>query len=198
MKLGNFLSKYNSTKDFITNSWFLFLFPAALFYVIYFLLPIPLSFYYSFFKMSGLGDMVFIGLRNWVKIITDGIFWTSFQHNIILLIASLVVQIPLALGLAILIKSKLLKGRKIFKVSYFIPRLFSATAVGIIWQYIFNTNFGSLNTILSSICLGHLAQAWLSEFSLLSVFIVYCWNAIPFYMIIFIAALGNISNYLYE
>ncbi len=191
--------RYDSIGDFFANSLLLFFLPAGIFYGVYFVLPIPISTYYSFFEWSGVGAMDFIGLENWLTLAQDGTFWISFWHNIILVFSSLGIQIPFAIGLALLLGTDL-RGTRVFKALYFIPMLFSAVAIGIIWVSIYDTNFGLLNSLLSSVGMGQFTYSWLgnSSFALGAVIAVICWRFIPFYMVIFLAALSGIPEKLYE
>ncbi|MFP4646770.1 MAG: carbohydrate ABC transporter permease [Candidatus Acetothermia bacterium] len=195
----NPVKNYNSIGDFLANSLLIFFLPALLFYGVYFILPIPLSTYYSFFEWSGVGSMEFIGLDNWITLIFDGTFWLSFWHNLILVFASLGVQIPFAIAIALLLDTKL-RGTKVLKALYFTPMLFSAVAIGIVWENIYDTSFGLLNSTLSVIGLEQFAFAWLgdSRYALGAVIVTICWRFIPFYMVIFMAAINGIPEKLYE
>ena len=190
---------YNSVEDFFANSLFIFFLPAAIFYGVYFILPVPLSTYYSFFEWSGVGSMEFIGLGNWVKLIYDGTFWLSFWHNMILVFASLAIQIPFGIAIALLLDAKL-RGTKALKALYFTPLLFSAVAIGIVWENIYDTSFGLLNGLISAVGLEQFTFSWLgdSRFALGAVITTICWRFIPFYMVIFLAAINGIPEKLYE
>ena len=81
-----------------------FLAPALLIYGVYVVYSIVMTFYYSLFEWSGIdNNMVFTGLQNYITLLSDGVFWTSFQNNFLLVGASLLTQLPLGLIMALLI-----------------------------------------------------------------------------------------------
>jgi len=177
-----------------------FLSPALFFYFLYFIIPIPMSFFYSLFKWNGLTpNMEFIGLKNWNSLFQDSIFWKSVINNFVLVIMSILIQIPIGILLGTFVSSKL-KGVKIFKFLYFVPMTLSAVAIGLVWIFIYEPNFGVINTFFDSIGLSNLAIGWLGDTktALGAVIATICWEYIPFYMIIFAAAISSIQKELYE
>jgi raffinose/stachyose/melibiose transport system permease protein len=178
----------------------LFVLPALAIYLFYFVYPIPASTYYSLFKWNGISpNMRYIGLGNWVALAGDAIFWKSFVNNIVLVVASIVIQLPIGMALGLLVSSSL-KGARTFKLLYFIPMMLSAVAIGITWKFIFEPTYGLLNAFLRVIGLGVLARGWLGEpaLALSAVIVTICWEFIPFYMVIFAAALTGVSRELIE
>ena len=110
-----------------------FIFPALCIYLFYFILPIPLSGYYSFFKWDGISTkMDFIGFSNWISLFVDPNFWQSLLNNLILIIASICIQLPIGLFIALLVSSKI-RGNRILKLVYFLPMLISSVAIGLTW-----------------------------------------------------------------
>ncbi len=89
---------------------------------------------------------------------------------------------------------------RIFKVTYFLPMLMSTIAIGILFKYLYDPYFGLINATLEAVGLKALAQQWLSDprIALYSVIAVICWQYIPFYMLLFLAALGGIPAELRE
>jgi len=177
-----------------------FLSPALFFYLLYFIIPVPMSFFYSLFKWNGLTpNMEFIGLKNWNFLFQDSIFWKSVINNFVLVIMSILIQIPMGILLGTLVSSKL-KSAKIFKLLYFIPMTLSAVAIGLIWIFIYEPNFGVINTFLNNVGLSNLACGWLGDTktALGAVIATICWQYIPFYMIIFSAAISSIPKELHE
>lgn len=178
---------------------FLFLLPATFFCVLYLIAPIPISAYYSFFNWRGINEGAFIGLKNWVELFKDDVFWLSVKNNFKLVFISLIIQIPIGIILAVLLSSKL-KGSKLFKVIFFIPMLISSVAVAFLWRYMYDPYFGLINNFLRLIGLGSLAMDWLGSPTLAfySVVVATCWQFIPLYMIIFMAGITSIPEQLYE
>ncbi len=190
----------NTLKNNSMIAGFAFVLPALLIYLFYFLLPIPLSGVYSLFKWDGISPMTdFRGLGNYIKLFHDSVFWTSFINNIKLVVLSLIIQLPIGLLLGLLVSSKL-KGLMVYKLFYFIPMTISAVAIGITWKFIYDPNFGLLNTFLSSIGLENLALGWLGEPELAigAVIATISWQYAPFYMVLFSAGLSGVPQELIE
>jgi raffinose/stachyose/melibiose transport system permease protein len=129
----------------------------------------------------------------------DKNFWLGVRNGFILLFMSIGIQIPFSLGLALL----LYRGGKrfrIFKFSYFFPFLMSSVAVGILFRQVFDPNFGLINSILNSANLEALALDWIGDpkIAIYSVSVLVCWQYIPFYILLFLAALNGISSEVEE
>jgi raffinose/stachyose/melibiose transport system permease protein len=178
----------------------LFLLPTLIALGIFIVWPIIDSFRLSLFKWNGVDPVqTFLGLENWVRLVQDGVFWRAVRNNFVIVIVSICIQLPVGMALAVLIDTG---GRKmrVFKVAYFLPLLMSTIAIGILFKYIYDPYFGLVNTTLEAIGLKSLAQPWLSDpnIALFSVIMVICWQYIPFYMLLFLAALTGIPAELRE
>jgi raffinose/stachyose/melibiose transport system permease protein len=173
--------------------------PALLIYVVFAIYPIILSFYYSVMNWDGFTAMQFVGLKNFVKIFHDPIFWNSTENNIFVVLASVFGQIPIALFIALLLNSKI-KGAKIFRTIGFMPVVISTVIISITWNLIYNSQDGLLNTFLHGIGLGSLAQNWLGDpkWAMASVCITIIWQFVGLYLIIFLAALQNVPTDIVE
>ncbi|MNH96287.1 Lactose transport system permease protein LacF [compost metagenome] len=170
------------------------LLPALLLYLFFVIVPIFWSAYYGFFDWKGIGSAKFIGLDNYIEVVKDPIFWLAFKNNMMIVAASVFGQVPIALLLALLLMSTTLFQR-IIRASVFMPMVLSSVVVGIIWGYIYHPQIGVLNFLLDGLGLETWSRAWLSDpkISMYALMIPIIWNYIGPYMIIFIAALKNIS-----
>lgn len=188
--------KLSGNKYFVAA---LFLLPAVLFSLVYLIIPIPLSAYYSFFEWNGIGAMEFLGLDNWFELFSDPIFWSSMGNNFKLVAISLIFQIPIGLFLAVLLTRKI-KGASFFKTIFFVPMLISSIAVALLWRYMYDPTFGLINGFLNAVGLEQLALNWLgdSNIAFYSASAPIQWRFIPLYMIIFMAGISNIPKQLYE
>jgi raffinose/stachyose/melibiose transport system permease protein len=178
----------------------LFLAPTVLLLCVFVVWPILESTRLSFTQWTGLGkSQVYVGWSNWARLLQDGVFWKALSNNLILAVLSIIVQLPVALALAVLLDKG---GRyfRIFKLSYFMPLLISSVAIGFLFKYIYDPNFGILNAVLNGVGLGVLAKSWLGDpnIALYAVLAVICWQFIPFYMLIFQAALASIPGELHD
>lgn len=177
-----------------------FLLPALLLIVIYMIYPIIDTFVTSGYKWNGISsDKIFIGLENWKKLLGDASFWNSFIHNVIVMVFSILLQIPIGLLLATFLDAG---GRKfnIFKIIWFFPYLMSSVAIAFLFNYILATN-GGLFSSLATLFSGHKVNIDLlgkNPSALFAVIGVMAWQFTPFYMVYFIAGYGNIDVSLYE
>ena len=179
---------------------FLFLFPASLVYCLFNVYGVAMTFYYSTLKWTGIGtSMRNIGVMNFLKLLQDPMLWHSLGNNLILVVVSIGVQLPLGLILALLLNSKI-KGTKFLRTVYFMPMLLSTVATGILWSLFYDPNFGLLNFFLEHVGLNFLKSGWLGSerTAMTAVLITICWQYTPMYMILMKAGLANIPEELYE
>jgi len=170
------------------------LLPALILFVVFVIVPIIWSAYYGFFEWKGIGATKFIGLDNYREILQDHIFWRALKNNMILIVSAIVGQVPIALILAIVLLKNSFFSRFV-RSAVFMPMVLSTVVVGLIWGYIYNPQFGLVNTILDAVGLESWTRAWLSDVkvNMFAITIPINWSNIGPYMIIFIAALQNIS-----
>lgn len=180
---------------------FIFVFPALLIFFIAIILPIILSTYYSLLNWNGIGKSIFVGLKNYMNLFvnnTDG-FTKSVKNSFILAILSVVIQLPLALLLA-LILARGVKGESFFRTIYFIPVIISTVVIGQLWMKIYNPDYGMLNIILKNMGLERYAHAWLADpkIALFSVFLPIVWQYIGYHMLLMYAGIKSVSPDIYE
>ncbi len=176
-----------------------FIAPTLLFYGVYNIYAIARTLYFSFLDWNGVTANGWAGFANWTRLFMDARVWNALKNNLLLVVTSIGVQLPGALILALFLDSKL-KGRKVFQTIWFLPVLLSTSATGILWNLMYDPNFGILQAFLRGVGLGSLVKGWLGEpdYALGCVLIVICWTFIPFYMILVKAGLTNISDELFE
>ena len=175
-----------------------FLLPAIIVLVVYVIYPIIYSFVSSTTRWSGMGpDRKFIGLENWVTLIKDMSFWKSFVNNLKIMFLSLLFQVPFAMALATFLD---ITGRKgyIFKVVWFIPYLLSSVAIGVLFKFGLDANYGILASISKLFGGGAVDLLGNPKTALYTVIAVVCWQYTPFYMVLYLAAYGTIPVELYE
>lgn len=176
----------------------IFLLPVILLLIVFIFYPIIDTFFTSFYKWNGISPVkTMVGFRNWEKLLHDQAFWSAFKNNIIVMLLSVFIQIPIGLGLATMIE---FGGKKmtIFKVIWFIPLLMSSVAIGFLFSYALATNGGIVSTI-SQLLGGQVVDLLGNpKYALLTVIGVMAWQFIPFYMVYCMAAYTNISTDIYE
>ncbi|WP_410771240.1 carbohydrate ABC transporter permease [Fontibacillus sp. BL9] len=170
------------------------LIPALLLFLTFVILPVFWSAYYGFFSWKGFGAAAYIGLDNYREMFQDPIFWRALRNNLILVASSIIGQIPVALLLALLLLKNSFFSRFV-RSAVFMPMVLSTVVVGLIWGYIYHPQFGLANTVLKLIGLESWTRAWLSDpqVNMLAISIPINWSNIGPYLVIFIAALQNIS-----
>ncbi|GIN71582.1 sugar ABC transporter permease [Bacillus sp. J14TS2] len=188
---------YNTKKA----KWAVFfgLSPILLIYVVMAVVPIIISFYYSFYDWNGLTDRKFIGLENYIEIFTDSNFWNSFKNNIIIILAGLLVTIPLGFCTALAL-NKALKGIKFYRMAFFLPVVISAAIISLVWGFVFNVEHGLINSFLEMIGLDGLTRNWLGNpnIAIYSVSVTYIWSNFGLYMVIFLAAIQTVPKEIIE
>lgn len=153
----------------------------------------------SLFSWDGLGDMKWIGLKNYYFTVTDPIFWVSIKNTMLYAFFVTVMKNILGLLLAFLLMKELF-GRTLFRTATYMPVTFSYVVVGILWSWIFNPTFGILNAFLNAVGLGGWIQGWLSDpnIAMFSVMWVDIWKWVGFHMVLYLAGLQGIPKDLYE
>ncbi|WP_313479958.1 sugar ABC transporter permease [Microbacterium sp.] len=178
-----------------------FLLPPLLLYGIAVLLPIVQSLVLSFFRWDGITDMVFVGVDNYVKMLTrDDVFWTAFGNAVGYLAICLILQLGGALVVASLLTA-LPRARELVKTIYLLPAVISTVAIAILFQRIYSLEpVGLINQALAWIGLEGLQTAWLSNVQtvLAAVSIPEGWRFTGLYMLIIYAALIAVPRELEE
>jgi raffinose/stachyose/melibiose transport system permease protein len=178
----------------------LFLLPGFILYAILVLFPVVQAAFYSLFRWSGLGPLTeFYGPKNYVLAITDNVFLKAFSNNVIILVLSLLIQLPFALMLALTI-GKDLPGRTIFRTIFFLPYILSDVVTGVIWTFIYRPDGGLLNTTLQALFPHYQPQLWLADPKMVlgSIFLAMLWKYFGLHLVLYVAAIQNIPDEVVE
>ncbi|HAX96964.1 MAG TPA: sugar ABC transporter permease [Prolixibacteraceae bacterium] len=176
----------------------IFLVPSLIGFTVFNIVPILSSLVLAFTKWDLLTPLEFVGINNFIHMFTkDPIFWPSLGRTLLYSSMSIPLGIFTSLILA-LAMNRPLKGIAIFRVIYFVPYVSSMIAVSMVWKWLYNDQFGLINTFLSF--LGLQPQSWLSNATLVipSLVIMDVWKGAGFGMLIYLAALQGIPEQLYE
>jgi raffinose/stachyose/melibiose transport system permease protein len=176
-----------------------FLVPPGLIYFLLVLLPVLQAVHFSFYRWNGLGPMQdFTGLDNYARILRDTVFRRALGNNLLIVVLSVVVQLPLALGLALLIRRNL-PGRAVFRVIFFLPYVLSEVITGVLWSFIYNPQYGLLNKLLG-VFPGFTPLGWLGDpkIVIFALFVVISWKYFGLHLILYMAGLQNIPMELEE
>ncbi len=175
----------------------LYVIPALLLIMVLIYIPIVLTGYYGLMKWDGIGQMTFIGLDNYTKLLSDQQFWKSTLHSFLLAIFSALSLLGyLAVSLVLAAK---IKGANLLRKIYLIPMLLSSVAIAQLWLKIYHPSNGLLNSFLVSIGIAN-PPAWLAEPHLVlgAIFVPIIWQYAGFYILIYYAALKNIPDSVIE
>ena len=177
----------------------MFLLPALALYVLFVLLPVVQAAYYSLFKWNGLTPLTdFVGLKNYQTALSSDSFTTSVSNNLLIIVLSLVVQIPFSLSLAVLLNRRF-RGRAAFRLIFFLPYVLSEAVTGVVFTLLLQPG-ALVDSSLTSVGLGGLVQDWLGDSSIvmLTLFIIISWKYFGFHMILLLAGLQGIPREIEE
>jgi len=182
---------------------YFFLAPAISAILLFFFVPVIAALLMSFtdFDIYSLGDysfLKFVGFKNYISLFHDPLFWTALKNTFYFVSVAGPLSILVSLVSAMLLNSKLVKFRGIFRLSYFIPVVTTLVAVAVVWRFVYHPRFGILNYFLSFFSIDPID--WLGDpiWAMPSIILMSVWKNFGYNMIIFIAGLQNIPEYLYE
>lgn len=167
-------------------------------YCIFSLVPMVLAIVMAFMHIRGYSfdGATFVGLDNFMDVLTDSLFWKSIVNTLYMSLSTFI-NILLALFVAFLL-TKNIKGKKVFRTIYFIPYVCSVVAITLMWQWIFNYNYGIVNRLITAA--GGEAINWLgdSRYFVPTLLIISVWSGTGYGIILYGAALTNVNSSLYE
>jgi multiple sugar transport system permease protein len=171
-----------------------FMAPAIGFVAIFLLLPVVFNLYASltqWAKFSGLNQ--FAGLANYQRLASNPKFYDATWNTLIWVGVSFVLPATIGLSLAMLVRG--VKGEETFKSIFFLPRMFSATAVGVVWYYVY-ANEGIINSGLRAVGLGDLANRWLYESHLATpaMIVTHIWQQVGLMMVLLLIGLNALPS----
>jgi len=171
----------------------------ALIYLLFFVIyPLIFTLYYSFCSYTlFIGKSTFVGVENYVKLLTLPKFWQSLSITLLFVAVCVTVEFLLGLGLA-LIMSQHFKGRSVFRMLFLMPMFATPAAIGAVFRCLYNYNYGWMNYFVNS--LFNVKLRWLSD-SLIAPFslmIIDIWQWTPFMMLILLAGIESLPREPYE
>lgn len=173
----------------------LFLLPAIILFGGILIAPIVMSGYYSFFDWNGMGAKTFIGLENYKELFTSHsiAFLKALGNSLLLAALSVFIQLPISLGLALLLGREI-KGERGFLSVFFLPVLISTVVIGQLWIKIYNPDYGLLNVFLRGIGLDSWAIPWLGDkkAALWACFIPTLWQYVGYHMLLLYAGVKSV------
>jgi raffinose/stachyose/melibiose transport system permease protein len=176
----------------------LFLPPALLLFTVLVALPMAEAGWYSLFRWNGFGrPSDFVGWRNFELLLDNPDFRTALTNNALIIAVSLLVQLPLALGLAVLLADRT-RGTNAYRLIFFMPYVLAEIAAGLIWRFVYDGDYGLVAKLWSSF--GAVPPQVLAEpeWAMSAILVVVVWKYFGFHMVLYIAGLQQIDRSLYE
>ena len=186
-------------KDFFTGMGFIL--PSLLGFLIFTFIPVVISLCLSFTSwnfMEGIEGIKFNGLANYIRLFSDEWFLNSYKNNIIFTAVTVPVLIALGLVMATII-NKYIYGGGVVRTMIFIPYIASVVAVCTGWMVLLQPSYGPVNEFFRSIGIAN-PPGWLADFkwSLPSIMVIYVWQQVGYYSIVFLAGLKGLPEDVYE
>ncbi|KAA8745483.1 carbohydrate ABC transporter permease [Paenibacillus sp. UASWS1643] len=178
---------------------YVFVLPFILIFLIFWFFPLVNSFVMSFQDRMLGQDPKWIGEANYSKLLTDKVFLTSIKNSVVYMLGTLVLLIPFPMLFAVMINSKLMKGREFFKSSFFLPALTSVAVAGTIFRLTFGEMEGSLmNSFLGLFGVEPIKFLKDGNWSMAALLILACWRWTGVNMLYYLSGLKSIDNEYYE
>lgn len=169
-------------------------------YIIIVIIPLLSSFFYSFTDWNGFRqDYNWVGFDNFTKVFRDKLFVGAIKNTVIWMAAAIVLPVGAGLILALLLHEGIW-GAKLFKSLFYLPICLSLAVIGQVWIWIYQPNWGLINTVLRLLGLDQFTMAWLAnpDTALAGVIIAWSWQQVGLAMVIFLAGLTSIPSELTE
>ncbi|HNT60211.1 MAG TPA: sugar ABC transporter permease [Rectinema sp.] len=182
------------------RSYLSFVLPAFIIYATIMVFPLVFTLGLSFTKWKGYGPIEFVGLRNYVRLLSDPVFHIGLRNNILIVLISVFGQIPLGFLLAYMLHRRMVKGAKLFEIMIFLPITISSVIVAQLWNRVF-APVGILPTIIRQITgnQDYIMKIFESkDFAFVPIMFVLLWQHTSLYMVIFLANLQRIPESIIE
>ncbi len=174
--------------------------PATILFTIFMLIPTLNVFKLSLFKQSAYSpNSKFVGFENFVKLFHDPNFIRSIQNTILLIVVVTIVTFTFALVFAAILTREKIKGQNFFRIIFYIPNILSVVVIAAIFSAIYDPKNGILNSFLSLFTAEPVRIAWKGEsLVVISLIIAMVWQAIGYYMVMYMASMSSVPMSLYE
>ncbi len=173
------------------------LIPAFALFILFNIVPTVKTFVDSLYGLNNEGENVYVGWMNYSVMFKDKIFWKSFWNTLILLASSTLLTMLFALFFAYVLSKTKIGGKKFFRFVFYLPNILSIVVIAAIFTELFSPT-GMLNSLLSLI--GVEGPAWLTDNKLVlgTLLFIMVWQAVGYYMVIYVAGMDNIDPCVYE
>jgi len=180
---------------------YLFLAPMLVLYLAFTLWPALASWYFAFFNWDGVGwPTKYIGLENFRDALADSLFWNAFRNSWTYTLGILLIQVPMALIVAVALNDRSLRGRTVYRTLFFLPVVATTAVVGIVLAVMLSPAGGPVNAFLVSNGLVQQPINFLgtAAIALPTVIAVGIWKSFGVQLVYWLAGLQSVPNELYE
>lgn len=180
---------------------YLFILPQLVLFIVFTIYPIIMSYVYSFFEYDGYGPLEkYVGFKNFSLLISDTLFWNAMKNSFLFMFGMVLIQVPIALLLAILLNAAWLKGTSFYRTIFFLPVVTTTAVVGLIMRFIFGAYKGVVNEFLIWLHIIDKPIDWIGsvDTALLIVLVVGIWKTLGMKMIYWLAGLQSLPKEIFE
>ena len=178
----------------------LFVTPALALMAVFILWPVVTAVRMSFYSWKGFGPMDnFVGWRNYTSVLSDDVFTDAVLHNFVIVVASILVQLPLGLAIVLLL-NRHIKGRGLLRTIIFVPYVVAEVIAGVIWFQLLQPGQGAVDSLIAAVGFTPPEQGFLGtpDLTLYAVFVVLTWKYVGLAVLLFLAGLQGVPDELYE
>lgn len=178
----------------------LFLLPSIVLVATFVIYPEVQAIHYSLYKWNGLTPLTnFAGFKNFELLFHDPVFLTALKNNLLIALLSVCLQLPIALGLALLLNDKV-PGIRFFRTVFFLPFVLAPVVIGLIWSFIYNPSNGLVTGLFRQFAPHATPPAFLADTHtvLPAIFVAMCWEFVGFHFMLYVAGLQNIPAEIIE
>lgn len=197
--MAHFLLKKNKIlKKHSDCFWaYLMLLPNLLGLMIFYVIPFFQTLFFSLTDLGAFGIYSYIGFENYKHMLTDATLGKALLNTTLFTVISVPLGISLSVFVAVLLNAKI-KGLTLYRTLYFLPAVTMPSVAGLVWRWLYNTDYGLINNLLNKISVQ--GPAWISDpkVALIAVIITYIWSNVGYNMVIFLAGLQGIPRSYYE
>lgn len=176
---------------------YLFITPNLLGFLIFQLVPIVVAILLAFTEWDLINDPIWVGFANYRNLLKEPVFHLSVKKTLYFVVINVPVQSMLALLIAILL-NRSIRFQNLIRTLFIVPWVSMAVAVGLTWTWIYNSQFGLLNEILTRVGLDKIPWLAHPDWALISVIVVNIWQFLGFHIIVFLAGLQMIPREVEE
>ncbi len=171
--------------------------PYVIFFLTFVAYPLTFSLLLVFHRWNIVTPMEWVGLKNFYRLVQDPLFYASLKNTLVFLGLHIPLQIAVALGLALLLNTKL-PARGLFRAIYFMPVVVSGVVVTILWQQLYSFDTGILNGMLRAIGVGPVPWLVDPRVAMPAIALMATWKNVGIYIVLFLAGLQTIPRELYD